>query len=131
MKFILIYLTLLSFNFKANAWIKIEKKDGGLLGYKLVSYSESGPNQLLACSDPGRQKCKFPALARIEDGEIIDESIIDAIDVEVTAKVKGIAVKGEYISELGYFVKYFYDIESNSLAYEIYTIKEATSNGFI
>lgn len=112
------------------SWTKILKENGGFFGYKTVSYSVTGPNSILACSDPGKTNCSISnAIIQTDTiGNIISDDLINEIDNAITDKLSQENLEGSF-TYLSYFIKFQYNIEQNKLEYIIYTLAEANELG--
>jgi hypothetical protein len=133
LKSILLVTALTVFSFAGFSWTKIERYNGGFFGYKTVAESTSGPNSILACSDPGKLKCKGAGLGVVldENGVVMPIDDYTPIEDEVMARLTRENTSGSfhYGSEL--YVKYSYDIDSDHLVMEIYSLYEAHTLGYI
>lgn len=132
-KSILLGTALIAINFSVFSWTKIEKYNGGFFGYKSVAESHSGDNHMLACADPGKQNCKFAGTFGVIDqgGEEIIIDDFEPIESEVLSRITRDNTFGSFYFQSDFFIKYSYDIESDRLIIEIYSIYEATSLGLI
>lgn len=115
-------------------YTKIVKSNGGLFGYKYVdetstSNGSGGTNQLLACSDPGWNRCRFNSTARgvltDNDYDAIDQTIFDAVTKSEEKKVSG-----QFVYNTEFLVVYYYHLSPNKLTYEIFTKDEAAAAGY-
>lgn len=143
-KIIITTLTLLSIKgfsgvsneklFAAPTYTKIVKSDGGLFGYKYVdetttSNGSGGTNQILACSNPGWNRCRFTSTAK----SILTQTDLDQIESLVTDQVASVQDKkteGQLVYNASYLVVYKYHLGPDDLTYEIFTKDEASAAGY-
>jgi hypothetical protein len=126
---ILLNLFFIILSTNAFCWIKIDKYNGGLFGYRNVTESHSGDNHMLGCADPGKNKCRFSSIS--SSGETPSLFQIEQIDIQIQDKLRNENFRGDFIFENSYFVKYIFDYNINKLSYEIYSIQEAKNFGFL
>jgi hypothetical protein len=127
---------LTAFSFSGLSWVKIEKKDRGLFGYRDVYASYSGPNSMLGCANPGWKACKWSngiagsvVLNASGDTKTIDDyqPIEDAVMEHITRESTSGAIY--FGSDL--YVKYTYDTDDDHLVMEVYSLYEARTLGLI
>lgn len=62
----------------ANAtFVRIEKHNGGIFGYKDIQYTQNGADKWLYCNDPGWSRCKSNRPIPGEEG-----NNLDAVDIK-------------------------------------------------
>lgn len=132
-KFIILAVAIIGINFSGFCWTKIEKKDGGFFGYKLVTETHVGGNNALACNGPGKLKCVFKYGYSVEDegGIILRFDDYTPIEKDCLSRITRENTSGSFYYSTNLFVKYSYDIDTDNLTMEIYSIYEAKKFGFI
>lgn len=68
--------------------VKIEKKDGGLCGYKKVTETHTANGHDLICSDPGNEKCIWEYPPKLVDGKTA-QNIIEIIERQISNGFRG------------------------------------------
>ena len=132
-KSLLLGIALTLFSFSGFSWTKIIKENGGFLGYKTVTESTSGPNTILACTDPGRTKCKGNSMGVLIEsgGEIVALGDYDAIEEEVMRLLTDENTSGSFYVGTTLYVTYSYNADAGRLVMEIYSLYEAQTLGLI
>ena len=132
----LLAIALTAFSFSGLSWVKIEKRDRGMFGYRDVTASYSGPNSMLACANPGWKACKWSngittgvvtdangTVMPIDDYQPIEDAVMSHITKDNTSGAM------YYGSDL--YVKYSYDASDDHLIMEVYSLYEARTLGLI
>lgn len=132
-KQILCIAAIVLFSLSGNCWTKIEKYNGGFFGYRTIAESTSGPNSMLACADPGRNKCRFANGFTVvgNGGTIVKYDDFSTIETEVMKRVTKENTTGSFIYSSDLFVQYTYVIETGKLTMQIYGVYEAQSLGLL
>jgi hypothetical protein len=132
-KYILLIVALISFSLAGKCWTKIEKYNGGFFGYRTVSESTSGPNSILACADPGRNRCNFSTGFTVvgNNGAVVKYDDFSPIETEVMKHITRENTSGSFIYSSDLLVQYTYIIETGKLTMQIYGVYEAQSLGLL
>ncbi|MNK24819.1 hypothetical protein D3C87_431340 [compost metagenome] len=125
-----------AFSFSGFSWIKYERYNRGIFGYKYVNTSTTGPNTLVSCSDPGWSGCRkdngiTTGVVTDANGTVRPIDDIEPIVEAVTARITKESTEGTMYYGSDLFVKYSYKTEGDRFVMEVYSLYEARALGYI
>lgn len=114
------------------------KSNGGFFGYRDVGSSTTdngsgGTNVILACSNPGWDRCRMSNSTNLVTNGLLTEEDYNQIDASIINRLAthtGDVRNGQFVYNSSYMVVYNYKISANELTYEIYTRDEAIQAGY-
>lgn len=113
--------------------IKYNKSNGGLFGYKYVTTTETPEENkiIVACMDPGLTRCRSALMPVLPDGSTITPETLENIDRAVTGLLSPGRTSGSLVYNEKLYVRYAYNIETDDLLVEVYTLDGAREEGLI
>ena len=112
------------------AWIKIEKANKGLFGYKYVNEDHTSGSHMLACAEPGWNGCNWDNPPTFDDGNFLDLDDYLEIESEVESKIESGVSSGDFLFETIY-VEFTYDQDLDRLVMKLYSKDEARELGLL
>lgn len=113
------------------AWIKVTKDSKGLFGYKYVNEDHSGGSHMLACANPGWNRCRWDTQPTFEDeGDVPSLVDYEAIELKVNEGIVGGSSAGNFLYN-NVYVEYDYRKDSDILTMTLYSFEEAKDLGLI
>lgn len=109
---------------------QVNKIKGGLFGYRSVSTDkDTHGNTVTMCVNPGLRRCMVHAFVVGETPWTAEES--EALDTYVTSLITPENTSGTFLYDGSVVVTYNYNVDTNGLSYNVYSIQSATENGIV
>lgn len=109
---------------------QVNKIKGGLFGYRSVSTDKDhNGNTITNCSNPGLKKCAVNAFLIDETTWTVEQS--ENLDKFITGLITPENTSGTVLYNNSVVVTYRYNVDTNGLTYNVYSIPSATENGIV
>lgn len=110
-------------------YTQVNKIRGGLFGYGSVkTTTDNNGNKITMCVNPGLKRCKSAADIVI-GGTTWTEQECDALDRHIAGLITPEHTSGTILYNPDTVVTYTYNIDTNHLSYNMYSVQSATENG--
>lgn len=140
-KILIVFLFVLGMNAYANnkpgsdllavsqpTYNQVNKIKGGLFGYRSVTTDkDTHGNTITMCQNPGLKRCIVNAFVIDETPWTAEES--ENLDRYVTSLITPENTSGTFLYDGSVVVTYKYNVDTNGLSYNVYSIQSATENG--
>lgn len=109
---------------------QVNKIKGGLFGYRSVSTDkDTRGNTITMCVNPGLKRCMVHAFIIGDTPWTTEES--EALDTHVNSLITPENTSGTFLYDESVVVTYTYNVDTNALSYNVYSIQSATENGIV